>query len=41
MLEVSDKAKKLIELALKGDLTFEAFFSNEYFTTGALMGNKR
>ena len=41
LLEVSEKAKQAIELALKGDATLEEFFSHEYFSKDCLLGARK
>jgi hypothetical protein len=41
LLEVSEKAKQLIELALRGDVSFEEFYSHEYFSLDTLLGARK
>jgi hypothetical protein len=41
LLEVSEQAKQLIELSLKGDLPLASFYAHEYFDKFALPGGRR
>jgi hypothetical protein len=41
LLEVSEQAKQLIELSLKGDLSLSAFYSHSYFDKFALPGARK